>query len=919
MRTNKRKLFLALCSLIAIVFCSLFVFQLSIKPVKAQTYGDFTMLGASVRYPDSDDITGLRFSARIKAENFETLKTTAATEEKDLTAGIVMLRTSLLDDGELTVASDKAIVADLTNKYFVINIDGVDYYEFRCYIYNFPETHYNTFVSARGYITLGETKYYTDTVSRSMTSVAQQAINDGADGLSEYITGQTADYSGKLYVQTDEGYSLYQNKTLSAGVNSAVSALQIAGYSFAENAGNKPVAHVMADGSSEFVGYYNYTAGVSLNNSANYVIGESALADLCNTDSLKDDFDFEWQSGGSAITDAAITTAGSLEVSLKATLKGFNKSLTVYSATLTVKEAAKYTAWQAVDAQYVTAFDNYGIKTGRINVVANAPQREGLSYYKFTGATVAPAVKIQSALTEEQIAKYRNGYMLFEVYLGGSASSGAYFGKYNGGQCLTVATVAAGEWYTVKMPMANVVDDFANFNGTANTHEGKLFCFTSESLANVDIYFSQIVLIKDDTALPVTDETSNIKLVTADTEVNFTDWFETDSTAKWSVDGSFVTDLDPRAYGEGEHTVKVLASLGDLNYLYAAYSAKFDYVTAWQKLTKDNTAMAYQYGSRKTGMFEVVQNTTVGGRTGNFYHLSAAQGAAGELGLKVAPAHSKEVLTKFFANGYVYFDYYIETINGESAPNYSVPSTDDARWSRFGTYNNGGNLAVKYDLAAPVAMWNRMYLPVSFLIENYADYSNLTAVSNFGKLMYFIYTDKGATSYYVSEIGITNNAKVYMASSVRAFNNYSSANAGVMTVTNTAPGETSGTTKSGLFYKFNATMETAFKAYTLRTKDELTALFESKYLEFKFYIDDVGGDNSKSMAISFAYVTSAAVSGNYAYGTWHTVKVPMSAIIDGYDSFQNIGDTGHAGKLFKLEYAEDINAEIYLSELVIVD
>lgn len=98
----------------------------------------------------------------------------------------------------------------------------------------------------------------------------------------------------------------------------------------------------------------------------------------------------------------------------------------------------------------------------------------------------------------------------------------------------------------------------------------------------------------------------------------------------------------------------------------------------------------------------------------------------------------------------------------------------------------------------------------------------------------------------------------------------------------------------------------------------------SSYGEYKtrraaLCINDVGGDNSKSMAISFAYVTSAAVSGNYAYGTWHTVKVPMNAIIAGYDNFQNIGGTGHDGKLFKLEYAEGINAEIYLSELVIVD
>ncbi len=914
---NKKSYLISLLSVV-IIACALFLAPINVKATKAETYGDFTIVGASVRYPSNDGITGLRFTARISASDFEEIKSDA--DEAAFKAGIVMLKTSLVGD-ELTVNSDRAIVADLTEKYFSVQIDGVDYYEFRCYIYNIPDTQYNAFISARGYITAGDKTYYTQTVSRSMTQVAQIAVNAGESitDLSEYISGQTANYRRKLYVQTDEGYSLYSDETVSGNVNEAVSAPEFAGYSFKNGyAQNEAVEHILADGTSNFVAYYDYAGDISTDNSQNYIIGKTKLSDLFDTSDLTDNFDLVWQSNGEEITDSQITEVGSLSVCLKATKKDFNKSITVYSATLNVKQDEQYTAWQTVDTQNVTVFNNYGIANGMLSVCTDAPERSGLSYYKISGSSVAPAVKINPALTSDEIADYANGYMLFEIYLGGSNSSVAYFGRYTGSAQCESKTIASGTWYSIKLPMSQIVANYASFQNYAkNSHDGKLFSFTSEVLGGVDIYFSQIVLVKNDDALTVTDETSQLKVVKPSTEVLFSDWFSADGSS-WSVDGSVVANLDPRSYGEGVHTVNATRKLGDLNFVYAAYSAKYDYVSAWQSVNADDTAMAYQYGNRKPAMFEVAQNVTIGGRTGNFYHVFADAGVTDEAGIKVAPAHSKEVLSEYFSNGYIYFDYYIVSINGYAAPNYMVPTSSDANWSRFGTYNSSGSLGTCYDVPAPVATWNRMYLPMNFILDNYDDFANLTATSNYGKLMYFVCSGSGPVNYYVSEIGITDNADLYLATSVRVWDNYSFVKTDVMTVTDTAPDGTKGN-----FYKFNATQETALKAYTLRSSEELSSTYANKYLCFKFYIDDAHAEknNSQSIGISFAFnsLSVASISGTYEYGKWHTVKVPVSAIVDSYSDFNDIGGTGHNGKLFKLDWADGVQATVYLAELTIVD
>lgn len=431
---KKKNLLLSLCSAFAVVFCCLFLMQLSVKPAFADEQASspvstFAMDGASVRYPaDDDNVTGMRFVAKITAEQFDSLKTEKGTA---LQAGIIMLPNALLGENELTLSTSKAKVADLTDKYFEVTKNGTEYYEFRCYLYDMPAANYNTFVSARCYITDGENIYYTDTISRSMTSVAQAAINDAdvsedkKQPLNAYITGQEASYTIETYLETDAGYQLLNSRTNSAAVNSSVSVnpdLNVSDYSV-NNEKSKEITHVMADGSSVLKVYHDYSGEPTLGTEHDYIVTQTTLD---NVFSFNDSGTFS----GAWVTD--------------------NEDNIALSSTLS--EGAN-------DIQYSKIGDKYIYGGGTVNasfkITPNgAPEGfSALTVYSAKLNVTVPSDEIERRLSLEcgDSAKDSGSYSVaidYETYHEGSGSSSLKytFDKTNGARA-TFIRDAAGELF----------------------------------------------------------------------------------------------------------------------------------------------------------------------------------------------------------------------------------------------------------------------------------------------------------------------------------------------------------------------------------------------------------------------------------------------------------------------------------------
>ena len=136
--------------------------------------------GASIRYVNTNETeNGIRFLIAMKKSAVSKL------EGYTVTAGILVAGTDNLAGEMLSIETlnnaekkVKNIPFDIQTEWVDVMIDGVEYIQMVVYIYNIPDTDYATEITTRGYLCVDGEYIYSESVSRSMSYVAQKCVDD---------------------------------------------------------------------------------------------------------------------------------------------------------------------------------------------------------------------------------------------------------------------------------------------------------------------------------------------------------------------------------------------------------------------------------------------------------------------------------------------------------------------------------------------------------------------------------------------------------------------------------------------------------------------------------------------------------------------------------------------------------------------
>lgn len=166
MRKLMRKLFATAACLLAAIAAVAGVSGLQ-KSVTAEGSGSIMKLsGASIRF---DEPAGLRFEYVIEKNTYDNLA-----KNEDFKTGLIILPERLVPAGGLDINSAKKLVLDTTGAGFTEERDG-GAYRFKGYIFNIPNTEYETRLSARAFVYYNGEYTYSETITRSVRYVAERA------------------------------------------------------------------------------------------------------------------------------------------------------------------------------------------------------------------------------------------------------------------------------------------------------------------------------------------------------------------------------------------------------------------------------------------------------------------------------------------------------------------------------------------------------------------------------------------------------------------------------------------------------------------------------------------------------------------------------------------------------------------------
>lgn len=400
----------------------------------------------------------------------------------------------------------------------------------------------------------------------------------------------------------------------------------------------------------------------------------------------------------------------------------------------------------------VQVFDNYKKADSLLSITENAPDRSGVKYYLIKG-TEQTAIKAKIFKSKEFLQNYSAGYLLFEyrvdtadntavsVDLALDASSKPY----------VTENAASGAWNVACIPMSHILNNYGAFSAyDVNSHSGKMIRVLNYS-KNVDVYVGKMTVANVD--------------ITKDTTVKYFDigvsdlnnYYESESldgfdSYYWTVDGVKVTDttLETANVGNGEHLVEFKAETD--GFAISLYIGKIDVVLYWQDVNL-TTAKAYKYGKSYPEMLQIT-NGAPGKTGGSYYYVHYDKGVEDAEGaLKVAPSHVKEVLQANFADWYLTFEYYIDV------PDYTSQTFYLSETKFLTKPKDGGGQDRVLGENTKLKEWHRVYIPMSEVLSNYDHVANLTAISNFGKLIYLSTGDSYSLNMYVSQITFSQTAE----------------------------------------------------------------------------------------------------------------------------------------------------------------
>lgn len=181
LKTKKQKSIITLVAATALSCGMAIAFSVNNTTVaKADTFDSFTMAGAQLRVDDA----GLRFVMQMGADTYATYSKDSA-----YTSGVLVIPEWLLGDDELEIVSDESLNYEniqFDAEYIPYSVENA--YRFNAVLKGIPDTQYGTKLCARGYImdANGEVVAYTDTITRNVSYVASEYVDDYAEETVEY-------------------------------------------------------------------------------------------------------------------------------------------------------------------------------------------------------------------------------------------------------------------------------------------------------------------------------------------------------------------------------------------------------------------------------------------------------------------------------------------------------------------------------------------------------------------------------------------------------------------------------------------------------------------------------------------------------------------------------------------------------------
>lgn len=397
----------------------------------------------------------------------------------------------------------------------------------------------------------------------------------------------------------------------------------------------------------------------------------------------------------------------------------------------------------------VSVFDNYKRADSLLQITASAPDREGVNVFHISG-TEETAVKAKIFKSKEFLSNYSDAYLTFEyrVDMANNSSVNVKLAVGADGQPYATENVASGKWNVALIPMSYILDNYGVLSAyDVNSHTGKMIRVCNYSM-NAELYFSKMTVVN----LEITSD-ATVKYFDIGTS-NLTDYYTPDSLvgiddSYWTVDGVRVSDtsLSTESVSNGEHVIEYKVVFDGS--VISTYVGKIDVVLYWQDVS-DKYAKAYKYGKSVADMLDIVASAP-DRESGSYYRVHYDKGIDDAEGaLKVAPSHSKEILQTYFADQYLTFEYYID-VQDFPRPVYDLMQV------KFLTTDNSGNKVLSKEVT--LKTWERVYIPMSEVIENYDSLSNLTAVSNAGKLIYINTGSNYALDMYIGQITFSKTAE----------------------------------------------------------------------------------------------------------------------------------------------------------------
>lgn len=203
-KLSKSLSFLLAMSLSAVAFAGINFERTSAEG--AFSSENFFVRGASIRYKAADGRNGIRFSVAVEKTAYEALTDENGGLKANVSTGTLLLPSELLGGNQLTRDTAEISDTDTNDLWHAVNFDrdgdGIDeaYMQSIVYLWNIPAEYYGAQVSAAGYIAVGETIFYTTTVTRSMNDVATAAVDkelSERDVLLEYLPEHTVSFKDR--------------------------------------------------------------------------------------------------------------------------------------------------------------------------------------------------------------------------------------------------------------------------------------------------------------------------------------------------------------------------------------------------------------------------------------------------------------------------------------------------------------------------------------------------------------------------------------------------------------------------------------------------------------------------------------------------------------------------------------------------